>query len=368
MAHVQSEVRRLEHERDRLEAILSAMVEGVVVIDGHGTVLRANDRALAIFDLPGGEAISGRRLWDLSRDPEFNAVVREALAGRRPTVREVELRGAIDRQLRVTVGPTADGSAWVLVFHDVTETKHLERVRTDFVANVSHELRTPLTAIKGFAETLASSGFEDRERAAHYVAIIDRQAERLARLIEDLLVLSDLELGRSHMRIEPVAVSEAVREVVELLGERARRAGVRLEADVSGEPYAACDADRLAQVLSNLVDNAIKYTPSGGHVTIRGRRSPDDSVVELEVSDTGSGIPTEDLPRIAERFYRVDKARSRELGGTGLGLAIVKHIVQAHGGRLAIDSRLGAGTIVRVALPGAPPGDVRAAGCDQGGT
>src|SRR5262249_38214755 len=160
--------------------------------DGHGMILRANQRALTTFGMGAGEDLVGRRLWDLSRDLEFNAVVREALASQRPTFREVELRGAMDdRFLRITVGPTADGSAWVLVFHDVTETKRLERVRTDFVANVSHELRTPLTAIKGFAETLSSSGFDDTERAAHYVGIIDRQAERLSRLIDDLLILSD---------------------------------------------------------------------------------------------------------------------------------------------------------------------------------
>ena len=348
-----SEVLRLENERDRLEAILAAMVEGVIVIDGHGTILRANQRVLATFGLDPGEGLAGRKLWDLSRDLEFNAVVRDALASQRPAFREVELRGAIHRFLRVTVGPTADGSAWVLVFHDVTETKHLERVRTDFVANVSHELRTPLTAIKGFAETLMSSGFEDRARAAHFVSIIDRQAERLSRLIDDLLILSDLELGKSRIRVSPTMLTESVNEVVELLSEPARRAEITVTSDVSGDLVALCDPDRLAQVVSNLLDNAIKYTPAGGRVSVSGRRSLDGTMVELSVADTGPGIPAEDIPRVAERFYRVDKARAREFGGTGLGLAIVKHIVQAHGGKLAVESRLGVGTTVRVTLPSA---------------
>jgi len=342
---------RLENERDRLEAILAAMVEGVIVIDGYGTILRANERVAETFGIERSRSLTGLRLWDLSRDVEFNAVVREALASQQPTVREVELRGAIQRHLKVTVGPTADGSACVLVFHDVTETKRLERVRTDFVANVSHELRTPLTAIKGFAETLGSSGFDDHDRAAHFVAIIDRQAERLSRLIDDLLILSDLELGKMPVRVRPVALAPIVREVADLLAEPARRGGIALTIDVAAELRVQGDPDRLTQVVSNLLDNAIKYTPEGGRVRIVGRAVPGQPLVELSVEDTGAGIPAEDLPRLAERFYRVDKARVRERGGTGLGLSIVKHIVQAHGGTLAFDSRVGVGTTVTVRLP-----------------
>lgn len=342
---------RLENERDRLEAILAAMVEGVIVIDGHGTILRANARVSETFGSTPDRPLAGLRLWDLSRDVEFNAVVRDALASQRPTVREVELRGVTQRHLEVTVGPTADGSAWVLVFHDVTETKRLERVRTDFVANVSHELRTPLTAIKGFAETLLSSGFADRERALHFVSIIDRQAERLSRLIDDLLILSDLELGKMPVRRRPVALEPIVREVEDLLAEPARRGGVTLHVEVAPELRVEGDPDRLTQVVSNLLDNAIKYTPAGGRVSIVARA--DGGAVELSVADTGAGIPAEDLPRLAERFYRVDKARIRELGGTGLGLSIVKHIVQAHGGTLRFASRVGAGTTVTVTLPAA---------------
>jgi len=350
-AQLGAEVTRLQNERDRLEAILAAMVEGVIVIDGHGTILRANARVAETFGIDDRRPLTGLRLWDLSRDVEVNSVVREALGSQRPTFREVELRGAIHRYLKVTVGPTADGSAWVLVFHDVTETKRLERVRTDFVANVSHELRTPLTAIKGFAETLSSSGFEDRERAAHFVSIIDRQAERLSRLIDDLLILSDLELGKMPVRARPTALAPIVRDVVELLAEPARRGGIDVRVEVGEDVRVLGDPDRLAQVVSNLLDNAIKYTPGDGSVRIRAQRPAGAGSVELAVEDTGAGIPAEDLPRLAERFYRVDKARIRELGGTGLGLSIVKHIVHAHGGALRIDSRLGVGTTVTVTIP-----------------
>ncbi|MEW6272569.1 MAG: ATP-binding protein [Thermodesulfobacteriota bacterium] len=348
---LRDDIVRLENERDRLEAILAAMVEGVIVIDRSGTILRANEPVAATFGLEAGRPLVGLRLWDLTRDVEFNAVVREALSSQTPTFREVELRGAIQRHLKVTVGPTADLSAWVLVFHDVTETKRLERVRTDFVANVSHELRTPLTAIKGFAETLSSSGFEDRERAQHFVSIIDRQAERLSRLIDDLLILSDLELGKMPVRIRPTEVAPIVRDVVELLAEPARRGGVEVRTHVAEGLRVLGDPDRLAQVVSNLLDNAIKYTPDRGVVQIRAQPADGTGLVELAVEDTGAGIPAEDLPRLAERFYRVDKARIRELGGTGLGLSIVKHIVQAHGGSLRIESRLGHGTTVKVTLP-----------------
>lgn len=344
---------RLENERDRLEAILAAMVEGVIVIDVHGTILRANARVAGTFGIAADRPLAGLRLWDLSRDVEFNAVVRDALASQRPTVREVELRGVTQRHLEVTVGPTADGSAWVLVFHDVTETKRLERVRTDFVANVSHELRTPLTAIKGFAETLLSSGFDDRERALHFVSIIDRQAERLSRLIDDLLILSDLELGKMPVRRRAVELQPIVREVMDLLAEPARRGGVTLETDVAADLRVQGDPDRLMQVVANLLDNAIKYTPQGGRVRVAARAVEEGATVELSVEDTGAGIPADDLPRLAERFYRVDKARIRELGGTGLGLSIVKHIVQAHGGALRFASRVGVGTTVTVTLPAA---------------
>ena len=237
-------------------------------------------------------------------------------------------------------------------------------MRRDFVANVSHELRTPLTAIRGYAETLLGGALDDPENSRKFLGVIERNSERLTRLIDDLLVLSDLELGRTGLQRTAVPVTAAVEAAFEVVGEKAGRGGVRLHHDEVNElPAIDGDSDRVEQVLVNLIDNAVKYTPSGGSVTVTARsltngerdngaaKTRGGEYVEIAVCDTGIGIPSQDLPRLTERFYRVDKARSRELGGTGLGLAIVKHIVQAHGGWMRIESELGRGTRVRVAFP-----------------
>lgn len=220
---------------------------------------------------------------------------------------------------------------------------------------MSHEIRTPLTAIKGYAETLLGSAGDDREIARRFLTVIDRHSERLGRLIDDLLTLSDLELGRTPLALTEVKVATAVDDVLQILSDTAQRAGVRIRACVAPDtPPVLADGDRLRQVLINLVDNAIKYTPAGGEVTVRvahAAPSRPHATVEIAVTDTGVGIPTQDLPRLTERFFRVDKARSRELGGTGLGLAIVKHIIQAHHGELEISSAVGQGTTVSAFLP-----------------
>ncbi len=252
----------------------------------------------------------------------------------------------------------ADGRpfGFVLVLHDVTELRRLEVVRRDFVANVSHELRTPLTAIKGYAETLLGPPGDDRPTARRFLSVIDRHAERLGRLIDDLLTLSDLELGRTPLRLAAVDLVPVIDDVLAIFAERMKLAELAVTTRVEpGTPQVLADADRLQQVLINLVDNAMKYSPAGGRIAISA--GPGDGahadMVEITVEDTGTGIPAEDLPRLTERFFRVEKARSRALGGTGLGLAIVKHIVQAHDGALGIDSTLGRGTTVRVLLPSA---------------
>ena len=242
-----------------------------------------------------------------------------------------------------------------MVLHDLTALRQLERVRTEFVANVSHELRTPLTAIQGYLETLLSGALDEPENARRFLEIVLRHSERLGRLLNDLTDLSNIELGKVVLRRELVHLDEVVDSVVGMIGPRAARSRVTVSADVPAElPAVAADRDRLAQILINLVDNAVKYTPEGGAVTVTARAAGDE-VVEVAVADTGVGIPAADLPRITERFYRVDKARSRELGGTGLGLAIVKHLVLAHGGELRIESPQQQGTIVRFTLPIQPP-------------
>ncbi|MFI5338506.1 MAG: sensor histidine kinase, partial [Candidatus Methylomirabilales bacterium] len=261
----------------------------------------------------------------------------------------------------------------VLVLRDVTQLKRLEEVRMEFVLNVSHELRTPLTAIRGYAETLLDHGLDDREEARKFVEIIHRHSDRLGRLLNDLLDLSNIELERTPLSIRPVSLPDVARQAAAMLLPQAEQKSIHLVTAVPDElPAVKADRDRLVQILVNLIDNAVKYTPEGGSVTVRASMLPhEDSAasqqakgsqgeqasphpsIAIVVEDTGIGIPEKDLPRITERFYRVDKARSRELGGTGLGLAIVKHLVQAYGGGLVIESELGKGTRVRITLPAA---------------
>jgi two-component system phosphate regulon sensor histidine kinase PhoR len=240
----------------------------------------------------------------------------------------------------------------VLVIYDVTTLRRLEQVRTEFVANVSHELRTPLTAIQGYLETLLGGALEERQNARRFLQIAFRHTERLGRLLNDLTDLSNIELNKVKLSLDPVALDTVIDSVLAIIQPRADAGRVTLSADVARSlPPVLADRDRLAQILINLVDNAVKYTAAGGSVSVRATAAVGGGVVAIDVIDTGVGIPPADLPRITERFYRVDKARSRELGGTGLGLAIVKHLVIAHGGELTIDSTPGQGTTVRFTLP-----------------
>ncbi len=358
-------------EERRAQAVLGGMVEGVLVIDATGAVLLSNQRAEELLELPPGELHVGRPLIELTRHPDVHALVRRVMAEgglERSLRQEVALDAARQHVLQVTAtslreAPGASG-AFILVLHDISDLKHLERMRRDFVANVSHELRTPLAAISGYAETLLGGALGDPERARQFLGIIERHAQRLGRLVEDLLTLSDLELGRAALQRESIRVEPVVDAAFETLRQKAAAAGVALERVISPEtPWLDADPDRLEQALVNLLDNAIKYTPEGGRVTVSTRtvrgaevlaalpQAEGAEFVEIAVADTGIGVPSEDLPRLTERFYRVDKARSRELGGTGLGLAIVKHIVQAHGGWMRIESQLGRGTTVRLCVP-----------------
>ncbi|MFN8542645.1 MAG: ATP-binding protein [Candidatus Binatia bacterium] len=358
---IETTIEALRVEQERLEAILRGMVEGVLVTDLAGAVVLMNGRAREVLELRADVEGRGRPLVELSRDPALAEVARDLAQGAETVSRDVTLAAGTGRTLQVNGarlrGVTGEPFGVVLVLHDVTELRRLEVVRRDFVANVSHELRTPLTAIKGYAETLLGPVGDDRETARRFLAVIDRHSERLGRLIDDLLTLSNLELGRTRLRLGTVSVATAIDDVLQILAARGAQAGVDVVTQVApGTPALHGDGDRIRQVLINLVDNAIKFTPAGGRVTIEAATAASPvhaGMVELVVADTGVGIPARDLPRLTERFFRVDKARSRELGGTGLGLAIVKHIVQLHGGTLAITSVQGQGTVVRVLLPAA---------------
>jgi two-component system phosphate regulon sensor histidine kinase PhoR len=356
---LREKIQDLEQEQSKITAILDAMVEGVIAIDGQEHVLLTNERARAMFGLVGLRA-EGKPFLEVIRNADLHEIFRAVHSGAEAGAvrREVLITGPVTRTIaisavRMAVGP--DGPGVVLVLHDVTELRQLERVRTEFVANVSHELRTPLTAIQGYLETLLSGALEEPENARRFLEIVLRHSERLGRLLDDLADLSNIELGKVTLRREAVQLDEAVAEVLAIIGPRAERSRVRLGADTPADlPAVFADRDRLSQILINLVDNAVKYTPEGGAVTVTARAAAA-GMVETAVADTGIGIPPADLPRITERFYRVDKARSRELGGTGLGLAIVKHLVMAHGGELQIESLPEQGTTVRFTLPAEPP-------------
>jgi two-component system, OmpR family, phosphate regulon sensor histidine kinase PhoR len=375
---VARELEVLAEQRDEFEAILRSMTEAVVVTGRRGDVVLVNGAARGMFALDGDTDYRGRAFVELCRDPrlqDFVARSMSAAADNGMVSAEFQIQSPAPHYLAANAAPVRTNAgaaaAWVLVFHDITQLKSYETVRADFIANLTHEIRTPLSALCGYAETLVA-GVDDRDTQRRFLSIIERQSRRLARLIDDLITLSDLERGLSPLRLEPLELRRVADEAVELMRERAERQGVTLETRYADDlVQVEGDRDRLNQVLINLIDNAIKYTPRDGRVTVevRGARNADPSGkkprdgVELAVGDSGEGIPAADIPRLTERFYRVDRARSRELGGTGLGLAIVKHIVQLHRGALRIESRLREGTTVSVWLPSAPaaPGASREA-------
>ena len=274
-----------------------------------------------------------------------------------PVSQEIELGEDEPVMLDVSITPVrgvdaAEGKT-MLVFHDVTRLKKLERMRVDFVANVTHEIKTPLTAILGFVETLQEGAIEDRETAKKFLSTIARHAERLNRLVEDLLTISNIELGEMRFCFESVALSGIVESVLHMIQLKAREKKIEIVSAIPEDlPLIRADRDRLSQVLINVLDNAVKFTPEGGRVTLAASPAAGNEVV-VRITDTGIGVPRDEISRLGERFYRVDKTRSRELGGTGLGLSIVKHLMAAHKGRIEIESQLGRGTTVSLYFPAA---------------
>jgi two-component system phosphate regulon sensor histidine kinase PhoR len=363
-ARLREKIQDLAQEQAKVTAILDGMVEGVIAVDAHDHILLMNERARAMFNLGGGR-LERKPFLEVIRNADLRDVFREARAlggdtGVEPVAKRHELRLStpVERTLQVhavplRLSPAETGVAMVL--HDVTALRQLEQVRTEFIANVSHELRTPLTAIQGYLETLLGGAMDDPAHARRFLEVVFRHTERLGRLLNDLTDLSNIELGRVSLQRGRVVLAEVVEGALDIIRAKSDAGGVTLESRLPADlPPVQADRDRLAQILINLVDNAVKYTPRGGRVAVEAVAG--EGLVEVAVVDTGVGIPPADLPRITERFYRVDRARSRELGGTGLGLAIVKHLVAAHGGTLVIESRPGEGTRVRVTLPAATSG------------
>ena len=346
-------IARLEEDRQQLRTILSGMVEGVVALDAAQRILYANERATQLLGLPW-QAPVGRRLWEVVRQRPLLDVVQRALDSSEPQREELGWNGSSMRSLTVHAArlPGLPPRGAVLVLHDTTDLRRLERLRQEFVANVSHELKTPLSVIKVCVETLLDGAMDDPHHRRQFLEQLDSQSNRLHALILDLLSLARIESGEELFDFKSIAISEIVQSCLERHLPRAETKEQVVEiVPPEGDDAVAvwADEEALEQILDNLLDNAVKYTPQGGRVSVRWRREGEQ--VCLEVADTGIGIPEADLPRIFERFYRVDKARSREMGGTGLGLSIVKHLTQAMQGSVRAASRPGQGTTFAVYLP-----------------
>jgi two-component system phosphate regulon sensor histidine kinase PhoR len=350
-ARLDRTIRSLTEERNLSSAILGSMVEGVAVVNASERLLFANPGFAEILDLDVPPQ-SGSALVEVVRQTELIEAVRQVLNGD-PRVETEIVTGTLRQHFfAVTVAAVsaAETSGAVIVLHDITDLRKLERVRRDFVANVSHEFKTPLTAIQGFAETLLAGAIDDAQNRVRFLEIILEHSQRLARLTDDLLRLSQMDADRLGLEIRGVGVQQFVESCVETAQRPAAERDLRISVNLSSRlPEIAADRRRLAEVLQNLLDNAIQYTPPGGQIMLSA--SADGSEVTFTVSDTGIGIPQTDQPRIFERFYRVDVARSREVGGTGLGLAIAKHLVEVHGGRIWVESEVGQGSQFHFTVP-----------------
>ena len=344
-------IRTLTEERNLSAAILGSMVEGVAVVNGMERLVFANPGFAAILglDVP---PVSGSSLLEVVRQTELIGAVRRVLAGESRVEAEIATGTLRQHFFAATVASVRAGETFgaVIVLHDITELRKLERIRRDFVANVSHEFRTPLTAIQGFTETLLAGAMDDPNNRLRFLGIILEHSRRLARLTEDLLKLSQMDADRLELEVRRVSVAALVESCYETARHRAAEKELTLSldlpsmvADVSG------DARRLQEVLQNLLDNAIQYTLPSGKIILSVTQSGDEVI--FTVADTGIGIPQADQPRIFERFYRVDAARSREAGGTGLGLAIARHLIEVHGGRLWVESELGVGSKFHFSVP-----------------
>jgi two-component system phosphate regulon sensor histidine kinase PhoR len=339
------------HIETQQETLFNSMIEGLLLLDANERIQLANRAFNQLFGVAAD--VRGKTVLEVLRQHELAELIEKVAAQKQVLGYELKLGGLYERWLQINAAAVFNKEGrkqgTIVVFHDLTRLKQLERTREEFVANVSHELRTPLSLIKGYVETLLDGAKDNPEVETKFLQTIQRNSERLQFLIEDLLTISELESGRLKMNLQSVKLHSLVDRVLEDFKTQAGSRRVALKNDVP-ELTARADSDRLQQVLGNLIGNAIKYGRSDGHVGVSGRLSAANSI-ELCVHDDGPGIPAESLERVFERFYRVDKARSREQGGTGLGLSIVKHIVQSHGGKVWAKSELGKGAAFYFTLP-----------------
>ena len=350
-ARLDGTIHTLTEERNLSSAILGSMVEGVLVVNGAERVVFANQSFAEILGLKMPPQ-PGSGLVEVVRQTELIEAARKVLAGEPRVEAEIVTGTLRQRFFAATVASVraAETNGAVIVLHDITDLRKLERVRRDFVANVSHEFRTPLTAIQGFAETLLAGAMNDPQNRERFLGIIVEHSRRLARLTEDLLMLSKMDADRLELETRRIPVGPFVESCIETSTPRAKDKDLKLLVNLAERvPDIAGDRRRLTEVLQNLLDNAIQYTPAGGQIMVSA--GPKNGEVIFTVSDTGIGIPQADQPRIFERFYRVDVARSREVGGTGLGLSIAKHLIENHGGKIWVESEVGRGSQFHFSVP-----------------
>ncbi len=360
MAHAMNQMARslknrigeIESETTKLASLLNHMTEGVLGVSENNEVLIMNPSAEAILDIPPGFGI-GRSLIEVAKSPQMDEMMRKAVEIGGLVSAEIEITFPAKKFLKVNamgIAHAESGLCGMMVFHDHTEVRALENTRREFVANVSHELKTPLTSLQGFIETLLGGALKDKEQSEKFLRIMADDSGRLARLIDDLLELSSIESKAVRFEIEPLSVREEVQKALDALSAHFEKNQISAENLVPAGEKISADRDKFQQVLLNLFDNAVKFKkPSGGQIRITSEHINEG--VQILIKDFGIGIPEKDLPRIFERFYRVDKARNRDTGGTGLGLSIVKHLVEGQGGRIACQSRPGEGAAFILTLP-----------------
>jgi len=349
----------LQDKNIKLESIMSSMINGIIAIDNSEKILFINHVAESLLGITGGE-ITGKHLLQVVRNNSIDNYFKKMLKDKEFFNTEVNLNDSNEKILKFHANSIKQNGengieGIIITIQDVTELRKLERVRTEFIANVSHELKTPLTSIKGFTETLKSFDFDDKQDAIRFLNIIEDEADRLYRLINDILSLSELEQKKTKTVKEKIDIEKAVEEVLSVLKSQSDKKNIELSAKIQeGLESISGDGDKFKQMLINLIDNAVKYTPENGKVSIEAYKQSHNADLDkliIKVKDNGIGIPKQHIPRLFERFYRVDKARSRTIGGTGLGLAIVKHIVMLFNGEIEVTSEVGKGTEFRIILP-----------------
>jgi two-component system phosphate regulon sensor histidine kinase PhoR len=353
-AQLNDRIETIINQRNHLETVLASMLEGVIAIDTQERIVSINHAAARLFE---NEPVDCREksIQEIIRSPALQQFIRAALSNTNPTEKDITVFQNEERVLGVKGSPILDANqhqiGTLVVFHDVTQLRRLENMRRDFVANVSHEIKTPLTAIKGFVETLQQGNVEKKQEKERFLGIIQKHVDRLDAIIEDLLALSRIEQEdeKKEIKFESVKIADIFQAAIQLCRPKAEKQNIRLDIDCEKDATAFFDPTLIEQAVVNLLDNAIKFSEPLSTIHVKSHRHEDEVIISVQ--DHGIGIAQKHLPRLFERFYRVDKARSRSIGGTGLGLAIVKHIAQAHGGHVAVESKLGEGSRFSIHLP-----------------